>query len=71
MNFNCITQLIKTLGASVSVSYVEDKNNEDNFLSKMLKIRLRNAFTIFHCTAGGTVDSAMSVGASQLILHHC
>ena len=66
MDFKCTTQPIKALGAFLS--YDEDKNNEENFFSKIRKMKTKlNIWQIRDLSLYGRSMLAKTVGVSQLI----
>ena len=72
MDFKYKTQPIKALGAFLS--YDEDKNNEENFFSKIRKMKTKlNIWQIRDLSLYGRSMLAKTVGVSQLIYaqHQC
>ena len=66
MGFKCITEPIKALGAFLS--YDEDKNNEENFFSKIRKMKTKlNIWQTRDLSLYGRSMLAKTVGVSQLI----
>ena len=66
MDFKCTTQPIKALGAFLS--YDEDKNNEENFFSKIRKMKTKlNIWQIRDLSLYGRSMLAKTVSVSQLI----
>ena len=66
MDFKCTAQPIKALGAFLS--YDEDKNNEENFFSKIRKMKTKlNIWQIRDLSLYGRSMLAKTVGVSQLI----
>jgi len=66
MGFKCITEPIKVLG--MFLSYDGDKNNEENFFSKIRKMNTKlNIWQTQNLSLYGRSMLAKTVGVSQLI----
>ena len=66
LNFSCIKDPIKSLGAYLS--YNEDKNNEENFFNKIRKMKTKlNLWLTRDLTLYGRTLLAKTIGISQLI----